>query len=152
MTPNISPPTDNIFKFACLFGLALVVSGIFGFISIYSSALDRKIKYSEVVIPLESKERRTMAEESMLALNKKLIEVTRSNEQFANLLVTAVLCAGVALSGYGAKNWYVKIQARDDVLALLQLEKLRAEITKLKAEAQAMGKEKASSTDTHVPL
>ena len=139
MTPNIAPPTDNIYKFACLFGLALVISSIFGFVSIYSSSLDRKIEYSKTVIPLEAKEKRTKAEDSMLAMSKKLIEVTKSNESFANGLIAVVLVAGLSLSWYGASNWHTKIQARDDMQSLLLLEKMRAEINKLKLEAKALG-------------
>ena len=138
MTPNIAPPTDNIYKFACLFGLALVVSSIFAFVSIYSSSLERKVKYSEVVIPLEAKAQRSKMEESMLSMNKKLIEVTRSNEQFANALIGVVLLIGAALSWHGASNWHKKIQARDDMHAMLLLEKLRAEIDKLKLEKRAL--------------
>lgn len=138
MTPNIAPPTDNIYKFACLFGLALVVSSIFAFVSIYSSSLDRKIKYSEVVIPLEAKEQRSKMEESMLSMNKKLIEVTRSNEQLANALIAVVLVVGGSLSWHGASNWHKKIQARDDMHAMLLLEKLRAEIDNLKLEKKAL--------------
>lgn len=145
MTPNIAPPTDNIYKFACLFGLALIISSIFGFISIYSSSLDRKIEYSKTVIPLETKEQRTKAEESMLAMCKKLIEVTKSNESFANVLIAFVLAAGLSLSWYGAWNWHTKIQARDDMQSLLLLEKMRAEINKLKLEAKTLEQAHATS-------
>lgn len=145
MTPNIAPPTDNIYKFACLFGLALVISSIFSFISIYSSALDRKIEYSKILIPLEAKEQRTKAEESMLAMNKKLIDVTKSNEQFANGLIAVALAAGLSLSWYGASKWYSNIQARDDMQSLLQIEKMRAEINKLKLEAKVLEKSSAAS-------
>lgn len=145
MTPNIAPPTDNIYKFACLFGLALVISSIFGFVSIYSSSLDRKIEYSKTVIPLEAKEKRTKAEDSMLAMSKKLIEVTKSNESFANGLIAVVLVAGLSLSWYGASNWQTKIQARDDMQSLLLLEKMRAEINKLKLEAKVLEQAPAAS-------
>ncbi|MFE1574165.1 hypothetical protein ACFIQG_20500 [Comamonas odontotermitis] len=148
MTPNIAPPTDNIYKFACLFGLALVISSIFGFISIYTSSLDRKIEYSKTVIPLEAKEQRTKAEESMLAMGKTLIEVTKSNESFASALIAIVLAAGLLLSWYGASKWHTKIQARDDIQSLLLLEKMRAEINKLKLEAKALEQAPAASNES----
>jgi len=74
----------------------------------------------------------------MLAMSKKLIEVTKSNESFANGLIAVVLVAGLSLSWYGASNWHTKIQARDDLQSLLLLEKMRAEINKLKLEAKAL--------------
>lgn len=134
MTPSLPVPTDNIFKFACLFGLALIIAGLFSFVSIYSSSLDRKIKYSEVLIPLEAKAQRSKAEDDILALNKRLIEVTRANEVAGYGVVGAALAAGLFLSGYGAKKWHRDIQQRDDRLALLQIEKLEVEIAKLRME------------------
>lgn len=136
MQPSVPVPTDNIYKFACLFGLALIVSAIFSYVSAYSSSLDRKIKYSEIVIPLEAKTERTKAEEQLLALNKKLIEVTRANENTAYGVLFVILTAGVALSIIGAANWFRVIQSRDDRLAELQIRKLAAEVAKLEADAR----------------
>ncbi|RZI82162.1 MAG: hypothetical protein EOP38_16920 [Rubrivivax sp.] len=135
MTPTVPVPTDNIFKFACMFGLALIVSCIFAFVSTYTAALDRKVKYSEALIPLEAKTQRTKAEDDMLVMNKKLIEVTKSNEKFSNGAIALVFAFGSLLSWYGASKWHSVIQRRDDRLVELQLEKLEAEIAKLRTEA-----------------
>lgn len=137
MQPSLPIPTDNIYKFACLFGLVLIVAGIFAFLSSYSSALDRKVHYSEALIPLEAKAQRTKAEDAILAMNKNLIEVTKSNENVANGFITVVLVIGGSLSFYGAGKWHSEIQKRDDQLAALQLRKLEAEVKKLEAEATA---------------
>lgn len=134
MTPSIPIPTDNIYKFACLFGLAIVISSIFAFVALYTASLDRKVKYSEALIPSETKAPRTSLEEQMLSMNKKLIEVTKSNESLANFAIAIVLTFGLSLSSYGAKRWYQKIQQRDDRLAALQIEKLEIEIAKLRSE------------------
>jgi len=133
MQPSVPVPTDNIYKFACLFGLVLIVSALFCFVNSYSTSLDRKIKYSEVVIPLEAKPERTKAEEQLLALNKKLIEVTRDNESTANTAIGVVLALGIFLSAYGAVKWHKVVQVRDDQLAELQLRKLAAEVANLEA-------------------
>jgi len=135
MTPTVPVPTDNIYKFACMFGLALIVSAIFAFVSTYTASLDRKVKYSEALILLESKTQRTKAEDDTLAMNKKLIEVTRSNERAANIAIGIVFAVGGILSWSGARRWHRDIQTRDDQLAALQIEKLKAEIAKLRAEA-----------------
>ena len=145
MQPSLPIPTDNIYKFACLFGLALIVSAIFAFVSSYSSALDRKVHYSEVLIPLEAKAQRTKAEDEVLALNRKLIEVTKSNERMADSCIGVVLGAGLMLSIYGAGKWHGLIQKRDDQLAALQLRKLEAEVKNLEAEAVAKADQSNSS-------
>lgn len=134
MTPPLSVPTDNIYKFSCLFGLALIISSIFAFVSTYSSSLDRKIKYAETVIPLEAKTQRSKADDELLALNKKLIEITKSNESAALSVISVVLVAGLMLSMYGALKWHRVIQERDDMLATLQLKKLEIEVAKLQRE------------------
>lgn len=139
MAPSSLPiPTDNIYKFACIFGLALIVSSVFAFVSTYTSSLDRKIKYSEVVIPLEAKSQRTAVEEKTLLMNQKLIEVTKSNEHSAMGGVAICLVAGFLLSGYGAQRWHRDIQRRDDKLANLQIEKLEVEVAKLKYELRVL--------------
>ncbi len=138
MIPNLPIATDNIYKFACLFGLAMIIASILSFVSVYSSTLDRKVKLSEAVISLEAKESLTKAEESTLELNKKLIEIAKNNERFAQSVIGCTFAIGLFLSIYGARRWHTKIQARDDLLANLQIEKLRAEIAKLEFEANRL--------------
>jgi hypothetical protein len=137
MTPSLSVPTDNIYKFACLFGLALIVTAVFSFVTTYNSTLDRKVRYSEAIIPLELKSPRAKLEEDMLEMNKKLLKVTQDNEKAANYAFGLVLGLGLILSASGAHNWYKKVQQRDDELAQLQMRKLEAEIEKLNIENQS---------------
>ena len=56
MIPNIPIATDNIYKFACLFGLAIIVASIFSFVNVYSSTLDKKVQLSETIIRIEAEE------------------------------------------------------------------------------------------------
>lgn len=141
MTPSFPISTDNIYKFACLFGLALIIVSIFSFVSTYTASLDRKVKYMEIIIPLEAKTQRNKAEDDLLLLNKKLVEVAKSNEGAANAAISAVLSIGLILSAFGAYQWHVKIQLRDDQLAHLQMEKLAAEIAKIRREIALSGSE-----------
>lgn len=133
MTPSLPIPTDNIYKFACLFGLALIVSSIFAFVSTYTNSLNTKVKYSEMIISLQGKGQKSPSEEELLGLYKKLIEVTTTNEGVANRATGAVLAFGISLSIFGATSWNKKIQQRDDKLATLQIEKLEVEIANLRS-------------------
>jgi hypothetical protein len=135
MYPSVPIPTDNIYKFACLFGLALIVSSIFAFFSYYDSALDRKVKYAEAIVTLEAKEQRTVVEEHTLAMSRKIFETTQSNETWVNNALYVVLTFGLVVSIGGAERWYRLIQSRDDKLASLQIAKLEAEIAALNAQA-----------------
>lgn len=135
MTPSsLSVPTDNIYKFACLFGLALIISSVFSFVAVYTSTLDQKVKHLEVIITLEAKTQRTKAEDEVLSMHRRLIDVSKSNEDAAGFLIGVLLTFGGGLSLYGARKWNSEIQSRDDRLAKLQIEKLEAEIAKLRAD------------------
>jgi hypothetical protein len=134
LTPSIPVPTDNIYKFSALFGLVLIVSGVFSFSATYTLSLEKKIKYVEAMIVLEAKPSRTKLEDDTLALNRRLVEVTRSNEQTANYGLGVLIALGIVLSVYGALGWHKIIQPRDDEITRLQRDKLEAEIAKLRAE------------------
>lgn len=134
MTPSLPIATDNIYKFACLFGLALVVSCVLAFVSMYSSSLDRKVRYHEAIVQVEQKADKSKADENVIAMHKQLINVTKENESFANTVLAGVLAVGLCLSGYGATQWYRLVQKRDDRIANLQIAKLEQELIKLRSE------------------
>jgi hypothetical protein len=136
MFPNLSIATDNIYKFACLFGLALILASIFSFVSVYNFTLDRKIELSKTIISIEAKKERTKMESDTLELSKKLLEISSANGKYANSAIGAALGFGIVLSIYGGWGWRTKIQTRDDLLAGLQVEKLRAEISALKNQTR----------------
>ena len=147
MYPNLSIATDNIYKFACLFGLALILASIFSFVSVYNYTLNKKISLSETIIPIEVKKERTKEEDAKLELSNKLFDIAKSNHNFANLVIGVVLGTGIFLTIYGAWCWKAKIQARDDLLAELQIEKLRAEISLLKVQKPTINTRKKSVKD-----
>ena len=147
MTPSLPVPTDNIYKFMCLFGLTLIVVAIFSYVSTYTASLDRKVKYIEVIIPLEAKGDLSKTEEKTLELNKRLLEVTTSNQNNAENTTFWVFVIGSLISLYGGWQWRYKIQTRDDKLAQLQMEKLALEVQKLRTEIAAAEPGKPTGTD-----
>jgi len=132
MNPSLPIPTDNIYKFACLFGLTLIVSSIFTFVAVYSSSLDKKLQYFQSVVTLEAKIEKSTEDGELLKLNKRMLEVTKGNEEAAYAFAGAVISLGAFISFWGAGKWHSVIQLRDDRLANLQLEKLQAEVDALK--------------------
>lgn len=134
MQPALPLPTDNIYKFSCLFGLALIVSSIFSFVAVYNSSLEQKVRHAVVAIPLESIQQQTKVEKDLLALHKKLIQITSENEKSAAFVIGFLMTAGFFLSGLGAYKWHGVIQVRDNKLAELQLRKLEIEVAKLEKE------------------
>lgn len=132
MNPSLPIPTDNIYKFACLFGLALIVASIFSFAAVYSSSLERKMQYFQSAVVLETKIEKSKEDGELLKLNNRMIEVTKENERTVANLVGLVVGFGIFISIWGAYKWLTLIQVRDDRLANLQLEKLQAEVDALK--------------------
>jgi uncharacterized membrane protein YidH (DUF202 family) len=146
MKSTIPIPTDNIYKFSCLFGLALIVAGIFSFIASYSSSLDRKIAYVEAMTALEAKTNKTEADTKLIAQKQHLIDVTKSNEKTVSYSTGMVVVLGLLLSFTGAMKWYKIIQPRDDKMAELQIEKMQLEIRKLEVELLGLKGEPSGTT------
>lgn len=132
MTPALQIATDNVYKFLSLFGLALIIMSIAAFVSTYSASLETKIKYKEVIISLEANAQRSKADGDRLELNKRLLDIAKSNEGVANNFIILSMIFGIILSWFGFQLWYERIQKRDDAVAQLQLEKLELEVAKLR--------------------
>lgn len=132
MTPSLPVPTDNLYKFACLFGLVLVVTGVFSFVAVYASSLERKAALMEAIFTLEDKLEKPMVEQKRLFLNQTLLEKTANDESFANKLLGVVLGSGFLLAGWGWWNWKRVVHPRDERVAVLQVEKLELEVGRLR--------------------
>ena len=142
MVPQIPIPTDSLHKFLCMLGLALVLSGLLGFYGIYTTTLDKKIALVEEISQLELNSQRTAIEERRLELRRKILEVTKSNENFFQWAVAAAFVIGFVLIWTGGAAWHKRGQALDDKLKELQVRKLEIELQALEASAD---KSKAGS-------
>ena len=98
MAPSLPFPTDNIYKFACLFGLALIIASILVFSSSYSSALDRKVKLVEIAVALDSKDVKSKADEALIKFNQQLIDVEKANERTVSTFAGGVLGIAILLA------------------------------------------------------
>ena len=103
MNPSLSAPTDNIYKFFSIFGLAIIMTSILSLTAIYTSSLDRRIGYKEKIISIENKTQKTGEEIATLALNKKLMDITKQNEDFMGQCGIIFIIAGVSCIGVGSK-------------------------------------------------
>lgn len=134
MTPSLSVPTDNIYKFASLFGLALLIASILGFIAHYSTSLEAKSRYVQIISMHNSKEPKSQFDHDMITLNEKLLQVAQKNQRTMSFYVGGVGGLGLAASLWGFWRWRYRVQTRDDAIADLQLRKLRAEVASLEAQ------------------
>ena len=139
MTPTIPLPTDNIYKFVCLFGLALILAAVYGFVALYSSSLERVETYSKAVIELQANTPPTEVDADRLKLAKAMLSVTTQNRQAGTWGIAVTLSIGLAMGFLGGRAWYHRIQVRDDEVSKLQLEKLRLEVEKLRLDSGGKG-------------
>lgn len=125
MQPSIPVPTDNLYKFAALFGLVLIVASIVSVVSTYNSAYDELVEIASSYIALEGKSDATTKQ--MKQLMDKRIEVIDSNREFYVFILSIPIVIGGALSVWGFQRW-ARIQPLHDELIELQVAKVRKEV------------------------
>lgn len=138
---------DNVYRFAGLCGVVLVVAALFAFVAAHTSALDRETRFVEAIVPLEAKAPRSKAEEELLDVNRRLLERARANGRGALIVAGAVGGLGLLLAAYGWVQWRRLVQPRSDRLVVLQLEKLQFELAALRAEHAAPPDERLLDDD-----
>jgi hypothetical protein len=141
VTPQIPLPTDNFHKFVCLLGLAMALSGLLGFYTLYTSTLDKKIALVEEINQLELTEARSPVEQKRLELKKGVLDVTKSNERTFTIAVTVIMGLGLGLIFVGGVDWHRNVQALDNRIKELELKKLELEVRRLEKEAVASAPE-----------
>lgn len=146
MTPSLSVPTDNIYKFASLFGLALIIASVLSFVSVYSFTLSEKVKISETINTMEAKTGGSKTDEDALKRSKRLLEVHSANEKHANNVITVVIALGIASSIWGFSCWKSRVQGRDDRLVELQIKRLELEVAQLEAQQRPVPPKVDSAT------
>lgn len=131
MNPSLSVSTDNIYKFAGLFGLALIITAVFSFVTVYTSTLSEKVRLADAIGALETKTEKSKEEELRLLIRMKELEVRKSNESNANIVLLVVFGGGLLCSLWGFDQWKGRVQKRDDQIADLQRRKLELEVQAL---------------------
>lgn len=124
MESKIPLPTDNIYKFYALFGLALLITSIIGAVSVSTSTNDKLHslvkEYESIPVPKEKSE--------LAKVIEKRLEVQVSNKKFFSQVLGAIIGVAIWLMGYGFWQWHTKIQPKQDEYFELQLQKLRREV------------------------
>ena len=139
MTPQLPIPTDSLHKFLCMFGLALLFTGVLGFYAIYTITFDRKLVLLTEIDQLEAITPRPLVDERQLDRKRKILEITKSNEDFFHWIVGGTVGIGLALVYLGGSAWHKKSQMLEDQMKALQLRKLELEVSAMEAAAEERG-------------
>jgi hypothetical protein len=109
MEPNIPIPTDNIYKFACLFGLTVFISSMLGSIYVTTRFNELSSKNILELAELRAKENLSTVESTQMAILERHIEVNRSDRKIFEVLLVACIAGNFWLSVWAFREWFKKV-------------------------------------------
>ncbi|WP_251359117.1 hypothetical protein [Kangiella sp. TOML190] len=116
MITNTSIPTDNIYKFYAIFGLAIIITCVISFLNIYNSynekAYERFIEL-KVLEAIDEINPRQAAEKQLYEIQNK---VEKENKDFYMKCIGFLMGLGLFMMLYGFYYWETKVQPRLDKL------------------------------------
>ncbi len=125
MQPNVPVPTDSLYKFSALFGLALIISAVFIGAYVHVNVNDKFYRYVDVYY---GPSKRDEADEAKFKKHiEAQVEELKSSTTIAMYGIGGGLGAGIMLCIYGFGRW-IKIQPLHDELLELQVAKTRMEV------------------------
>jgi hypothetical protein len=132
---HIPLPTDNIYKFYALFGLLLFIFSGSG--SIYTTNKTNELVFQTAIDieAIKQIERPSPVDLTRIAVLQRRQEIVLADAKAAQRACYSFLALGVLLMVIGFSIWQAKIQPVQDEIAELQLEKLRLEVSQMKASA-----------------
>jgi hypothetical protein len=148
MIPSVPLPTDNLYKFLCLLGLAIVLAGMAAVYAVYNDALEAKIRLlTELATTPSAVDTPASAPSPLVDLKRKLLTTTQRNEQFYAWVIGLSMGVGCLLVAFGATRWYKVVQLRDDKIADLQCRKLELEVQGMEAAIRSRNESSSQPTD-----
>ncbi|MBL1274531.1 MAG: hypothetical protein COB30_000425 [Ectothiorhodospiraceae bacterium] len=129
MNSSLSIPTDNIFKFYAIFGLALLISSIIGASIIITSSNERVISYYEKIHSLKKDGKINNNEKELSDRYEQIIQTIITDRKFHGSSLMAIFLIGAIISIFGFINWHRKYQSKQNDLLDLQIEHMKKEIS-----------------------
>lgn len=117
MQPNVPIPTESLYKFAALFGLALIITAIIGWLYMHRSLNEEVTTLAREYVTLEASDSKS----PMLPILQRRIDVAGSDRDIYSFGLGVVLVTAGLLSAWGFGRWRQKIQPLHDRLLELQV-------------------------------
>jgi hypothetical protein len=136
MTPTIPIPTDSIYKFYALCGLAFVISSLLGAVYINDRGNERAAKYYVEFEVLNRKDNLSQEEEITKDVLNQQLQIGQSNRKLFMRGLGVMLGIGVLGIAAGFIPWHIKVQPNQDKLLELQIKKIEREILALDKELE----------------
>lgn len=132
MENKIPIPTDNIFKFYALFGLALFMFSAGSIIFVNHSTNELIFQSSIELGGLRQMQNPSPTDAAKKQVLEKRLEVAGADRMFYIRCLGWLAGGAISLMVCGFIRWHTKVQPVQDEMARLQLEKLRHEVRQLK--------------------
>lgn len=132
MESRIPIPTDNIYKFYALFGLALFITAIAIQVSVVKSTNELAFSIGPELKALEVLEKPSPVEITKKELLKRQLEIAVADRDEFKELAHYLTVFGAILMGLGFGMWQYSVQPKQDELLDLQIEKAKLELNQTK--------------------
>jgi hypothetical protein len=136
MTPSMPIATDNIYKLAALFGVAVLIAAILSIGYTYGKYFESVYVDLTELEMLKAKD--TLSSDE--SIKKKNLEIKlntdQANKKFIINFLLGCIGGSIALSAIGGSFWLARVQPKQDKLLNLQIEKMRREIQVLDKQLQ----------------
>lgn len=130
MTPRLSVPTDNIFKFFALFGTVMLISSFLAMIFVNDNTNMRLMEWADELASFQSDEVVSSYEETRTVMIERLIEIEADNKEVFIIVLNALMVIGSSLASIGFLKWYKDIQPMEDEYKELLIAQMRRDLNK----------------------
>ncbi|HEX9869591.1 MAG TPA: hypothetical protein VGC99_13545 [Candidatus Tectomicrobia bacterium] len=134
MTPTIPIPTDHVYKFHALCGLAILISSMIGLVYLHDRFNERIGKNYLKWEILNRKANLSQEEEVTKAVLDMRLKLDRADRKLMPKALGAIAGIGVVMMVFGFMLWHKKVQPKQDKLLELQIKKIEREILALDKE------------------
>ena len=136
MEKYFSIPTDNIYKFLALFGLAFTLFLIGLLVYLVNSSNEVILNAHVQAAELQTNEKRSPRAQATLDAIEKRVEITVADKEFGQWVLRISLGCSLYLMGFGFVKWARAVQPLQDELMRVQLELQKLQLEKLRREVQ----------------
>lgn len=130
MESRIPLPTDNIYKFYALFGLALLIASMAAFLYVHKTtnemAFEAAIEYED----LAAKEHPTKLELKRKELIEKRLSIAVEDRELYNYTLSVLMGVGIFSMLMGFLKWQTVVQPKQDRLLDLQIAQAERDLKK----------------------
>jgi hypothetical protein len=134
MTPTIPIPTDHIYKFYALCGLAIFIASTLGAVYVSERAYERRTNSDLELEILNKKPNLSPEEEAKKVLLTEKSKIYESTDNLVGYALGGSAAVGLFVMGVGFVQWQKKVQPNQDKLLALQIKKMEREILALDKE------------------